>query len=58
MASHGKTLARTLCSGEVPNEFLQHNYKRMIKSKFRDSNTILNSTEYAITRKDHFSFLA
>ncbi len=30
----------------------------MIKSKFTSSNTLLNSTEYAIPRKDHLSFLA
>jgi hypothetical protein len=34
-------------------EFLLHKYKRMIKRKFRSSNTLLNSTEYAITRKEH-----
>jgi hypothetical protein len=39
-------------------EFLLHKDKRMIKSKFRASNTFLNSTEYAITRKEYFSFLA
>jgi hypothetical protein len=30
----------------------------MINSKFRASNTLLNSAEYAITGKKHFSFLA
>ncbi len=39
-------------------EFLLYIYKRMIKSKFGASNTLLNSAEYAITRKEHFSFLA
>ncbi len=41
-------------------EFLLHNYKRMIKRKFRSSNTLLSSAEYmyAITRKEHLSFLA
>jgi hypothetical protein len=38
-------------------EFLLHKCKRMIKSKFRASNTLLSSAEYAITRKEHFSFL-
>jgi hypothetical protein len=31
---------------------------RMIESKFRTLNTLLNSAEYAITRKQHFCFLA
>jgi hypothetical protein len=39
-------------------EFLQHKCKRMIKSKFRASNALLNSAEHCITRKEHFSFLA
>jgi hypothetical protein len=39
-------------------EFLLHKYKIMIKSSFRASNSLLNSVECAITRKDHFSFLA
>ncbi len=30
----------------------------MIKSKIRASNTLLNSAEYAITRKEQFSFLS
>jgi hypothetical protein len=39
-------------------EFLLPKYKIMIKSKFRASNTLLNSAEHAKTRKEHFSFLA
>jgi hypothetical protein len=39
-------------------EFLLHKYKRMIKSKFNTSNALLNSTECAIRRKEHFIFLA
>jgi hypothetical protein len=35
-----------------------YKYKRMIKSKLRASNTLLTSAKYAITRKEHFSFLA
>jgi hypothetical protein len=33
-------------------EFLLHKHKN-IKNKFRASNTLLNSAEYAITRKEH-----
>jgi hypothetical protein len=35
-------------------EFLLQKYKIMNKSKFRASNTLLNSAEYAILRKEHF----
>jgi hypothetical protein len=38
--------------------FVLNKYKRMIRGKFRASNTLLNSAEYAITRQEHFSFLA
>jgi hypothetical protein len=38
-----------LCSGEE--------FKKIIKSKFRASNTLLKSAQYAITKKEHFSFL-
>jgi hypothetical protein len=34
-----------------------HKYKRMIKSKYGALNTLLNSAKYAVTRKEHFSFL-
>ncbi len=30
---------------------------KMIKSKFRASNILLNRAEYTVTRKEHFSFL-
>jgi hypothetical protein len=39
-------------------EFLENKFKIIIKSKFTASNTLLNSAEYSITRKEHFSFLA
>jgi hypothetical protein len=39
-------------------EFLLHKYKQMVESKFRASNTLFNSAQYAITRKEHFSFLS
>jgi hypothetical protein len=39
-------------------EFLLLKYKIISKSKFRASNTLLNSAEYATKRKVHFSFLA
>jgi hypothetical protein len=39
-------------------EFLLNKCKKMIKSKFRASYTLLNSAEYAITRKESFSSLA
>ncbi len=39
----------------VVAEFMLHKYKRTIKSKFSASNTLLNISEYAIIRKDHFS---
>jgi hypothetical protein len=54
MASHDRTLTRNL--GSVA-EFLLHEYKRMITIKFRASNALLNSAEYAITRKENFSFI-
>jgi len=47
---------RAECHWQVV-EFL-HKHKRMIKSKFTASNTSLNSAEYAIIKKEHFSFLA
>ncbi len=58
-----RTLARILCSGEELNAIArQLNFCSisiiMIKSKFTASNTFLNSAEYAIIRKEHFSFLA
>jgi hypothetical protein len=34
------------------SEFLLNMYKGMITSNFRASNTLLNSAEYAITRKE------
>jgi hypothetical protein len=63
MASHGRTLARTLCSGDELNVIARKlNFCyisiKMIKSKFKDLNTLLNCDEYAITRKEHFSVLA
>jgi hypothetical protein len=48
MASHDITLTRNL--GWVA-EFLLYEYK------FRASNALLNSAEYAITRKENFSFI-
>jgi hypothetical protein len=57
-------LARTLCSEEELNviareaEFLLHMCKKVNNVKFTASNTLLNSAEYAIKRKEHFSFLA
>jgi|688.fasta_scaffold1737661_1 hypothetical protein len=48
---------RAECHCQVA-EVLLHKYKRMIKSKFTTSNALLNSAEYAIKRKEHFSFLA
>jgi hypothetical protein len=39
-------------------EFLLHKYKRMIKSEFRTSNTLLNSAEYVMKREELFCFLA
>jgi hypothetical protein len=42
----------------LPGIAATHNYKRMIRSKFRASNTLLNSAKFAITRKEKFSFLA
>jgi hypothetical protein len=53
------TLARSLCCWRRSDchyqvaEFLIHKFKRMFKSKFRASNTLFNSAEYAITRKVH-----
>jgi hypothetical protein len=38
-------------------EFL-HKHKKIIKSKFTASNASLNCAEYAIIKKEHFSFLA
>jgi hypothetical protein len=38
--------------------FVLYKYKRMIRGKFRASNTLLNSAGYAITRKEHSIFLA
>jgi hypothetical protein len=38
-------------------EFLLHT-KKMIRSKFRASKILLNRAEYAVTRKEHFSFLS
>jgi hypothetical protein len=35
----------------LPAEFLLHYYKKIIKSKFRSSNSLLNSAEYAIEGK-------
>jgi hypothetical protein len=63
MASHGRTLTRTLCSEEDLNfiarklNFCYINAKKF-NSTFKASNTLLNSAEYAITRKEHFSILA
>jgi hypothetical protein len=45
-----RRLARTLCSAT----WVSKNYQ----NKFRALNTLLNIAEYAITRKEHFSFLA
>ncbi len=36
---------------------LLHKYKKLFKSKFRASNTLLDRAEYAITRTEHFSSL-
>jgi hypothetical protein len=65
LARRDRTLARTLCSVEEPNVIVKklnfcclYKYKRMINSKLKASNALLNSAEYAITRKEHFSFLA
>ncbi len=42
MGSH----AITLCYEEEPNtEFMLHKYKRIIKSKFTVSNTLLNGAD-------------
>jgi hypothetical protein len=38
-------------------EFLLHT-KKMTRSKFRASKMFLKRGEYAVTRKEHFSFLA
>jgi hypothetical protein len=63
-ARHGRTLAKTLCSGKKLNaisqvaKFLLHTVsKKITKNKFRPSNTLFKSAEYAITRKEHFSYL-
>jgi hypothetical protein len=61
MASHGRTLARNLCSGEEPNaigSYLNFYYIVSIKNKVRSSNTSLHSSKYAITKNEYFSFLA
>ncbi len=45
-------LRATECHCQVA-EFLLHKCKRIIKSNFRASNTLLNIAEYAITMKDN-----
>jgi hypothetical protein len=39
-------------------EYLLNKYKKIIKNKVRPSNTLSHRAEYAITRKEHFSFFA
>ncbi len=57
LAAGIKDLYFTRCDGNRQvAEFRLHNIFFM-KSKFRASNTLLNSGEYAFTRKEHFSFL-
>ncbi len=56
MANHGRTLTKALCYREwsrmsLSGSWISVEYKRMIKSKFRASNTLLNSAKYVITRK-------
>jgi hypothetical protein len=64
MASHGRTLSRTLCFGQELNDIARYlifgyiSIKEWLKNTFRASNTLLNSAENAITRKEHFSILA
>jgi hypothetical protein len=39
-------------------EFLPHKYKKIMKSKLKASNTLLNSAKNAVRRREHFCFHA
>ncbi len=58
MASHGRTLIKTLCTAwrsRKPLPGNRNSYKKISTNKFRASNTgtFFNSAEYAIPRKEH-----
>jgi hypothetical protein len=58
MTSRSRTLFRTLMYGEQPDNINRWlNFFLFYKIKFKASNTLLNSAENTITRKECFSFL-